>query len=461
MSDPGNIPPEGDVTQAERNVPEPSPQRIRESLQEILLSTTFRGSNQSQHLLQYLVDQAIEGHPEMLKERMIGVNVFGRSSTYNTGDDSIVRVRAADLRKRLAQYYIGEGAKCSLRIEVQPGSYQPVFRQYPEPLENTSGAESDRKVTTEADFIGARSSTAGVTSEDSVVSVPGEGPKDSRRHRGMAATTLVLGLLVVALAGICVALWFKVQSMERVTRPWKNEPSLAAFWSGFFDSPSGTDIVVSDSAFSMVQRIYGQHFSLNEYIKKSYISQINPTDPGLAANLNRIANWDLGSGGEFKLTRRMLALDPLNQRVHVYGARDYMSDLVRQDNLILVGSHAANPWDELFEDRMNFVMDSQGLLINKNPKPGEQKTYSIDGRCVVAYLPSQHLRKVLLIEGGGPEATQAAGDLLLSEEQLSNFKNLLHVATLPYFEVLLKVSAVRGTPISFTIEAYRTYPDQR
>lgn len=451
----------GAVTPAERNNPEPSPELIRESLQQILLSATFRGSNQSQHLLQYLVDQAIEGRPEMLKERMIGMNVFGRSSTYNTGDDSIVRVRAADLRKRLAQYYVGEGAKCSLRIQVQPGSYQPVFRHYPEPSELTLGAESEQEAPSEADCLGASPSTTEMAPEDSINSGSDKSSQGSRPHRAMAATILVLGLLAVALAGVCDALWVKLQSMEQVTRPWKNEPALAAFWSGFFDSPFNTDIVVSDSAFSMVQRIYGQYFSLNDYIKKSYISQIKVDDPGLAANLDRIANWDLGSGGEFKLTRRIVALNPVDKRVHIYGARDYMSDLVRQDNLILVGSHVANPWDELFENQMNFVMDSHGQLINKNPKPGEEKSYSMDSRCVVAYLPIQHQRKVLVIEGGGPDATQAGGDFILSEEQLSNFKKALHVTTLPYFEVLLKVSAVRGTPISFTIEAYRTYSDQR
>jgi hypothetical protein len=78
----------------------------------------------------------------------------------------------------------------------------------------------------------------------------------------------------------------------------------------------------------------------------------------------------------------------------------------------------------------------------------------------VAYLPNpDHNGNVLLMEGGGPENTQAAGDFLLSEYQLENFQKMLHVATLPYFELLLKTSWVKGTPISTTIEAYRTYPN--
>jgi hypothetical protein len=75
------------------------------------------------------------------------------------------------------------------------------------------------------------------------------------------------------------------------------------------------------------------------------------------------------------------------------------------------------------------------------------------------YLPNPSSGgEVLLMEGTSAEATEAAGDFLLSEDQLSNFRNNLHVTRFPYFEALLKISAVRGTPLTVTIEAYRTYP---
>jgi hypothetical protein len=67
--------------------------------------------------------------------------------------------------------------------------------------------------------------------------------------------------------------------------------------------------------------------------------------------------------------------------------------------------------------------------------------------------------KVLLIEGTNSQATETAGDFLLSEGQLSNFLKKLQVTEFPYFEVLLKISQVRGTPITATVEAYRAYPN--
>jgi hypothetical protein len=78
----------------------------------------------------------------------------------------------------------------------------------------------------------------------------------------------------------------------------------------------------------------------------------------------------------------------------------------------------------------------------------------------VAYLPNPSRNGVILIvEGSNAEATEAAGNFLLSEPQLSNFKQRLRVNQFPFFEVLLKVSSVPGTPLTANVETYRTYPN--
>ena len=68
---------------------------VQQTLTDIFHSAPFRASKQSQHLLQYIVDQTLAGHGELLKERMIGVHVFGRRPDYDTNEDPIVRARAA------------------------------------------------------------------------------------------------------------------------------------------------------------------------------------------------------------------------------------------------------------------------------------------------------------------------------------------------------------------------------
>lgn len=77
---------------------------VRRHLQEVLASTAFRGSQRSGQFLKHIVEQSIAGNFESLKERSIGIELFGRAPTYDTGEDAIVRVTASDVRKRLLQH---------------------------------------------------------------------------------------------------------------------------------------------------------------------------------------------------------------------------------------------------------------------------------------------------------------------------------------------------------------------
>jgi hypothetical protein len=114
---------------------------IDESLGQILRSAGFRDSMQLQSLLRYIVKESLEGNEDCLKERIIGIDVFGRKPDYDTADDPIVRARVGLLRKRLTHFYESEDAKNSaVQIVIPSGSYHPtfVFRR----LANNGGKES-------------------------------------------------------------------------------------------------------------------------------------------------------------------------------------------------------------------------------------------------------------------------------------------------------------------------------
>jgi hypothetical protein len=101
--------------------------RIREVLGDVLQSAPFRNTRQCQSFLKYIVEHTLAGENDLLRERVIGTEVFGRSHDYEPGDDPVVRVRAAEVRKRLAQYY-QDRADGLVRIDVPPGSYKAVFQ---------------------------------------------------------------------------------------------------------------------------------------------------------------------------------------------------------------------------------------------------------------------------------------------------------------------------------------------
>lgn len=102
---------------------------LRQHVREITESPTFKGSRRGQQFLRYVVEKVIEGRSDQLKERNLGVELFGRTPSYDTGEDAIVRVTASDVRKRLHQYYAGCGFTSSVRIELPSGSYIPEFRE--------------------------------------------------------------------------------------------------------------------------------------------------------------------------------------------------------------------------------------------------------------------------------------------------------------------------------------------
>jgi hypothetical protein len=114
---------------------EPGEQEVRRELERIIASRVFRGSHRCQAFLQFVVNNTLEGNGKSLKERTLAVQVFGREATEDLSEDSIVRVGAREVRKRLAQYYVDEGANDPLRIELPAGSYIPSFQWHlPSPV---------------------------------------------------------------------------------------------------------------------------------------------------------------------------------------------------------------------------------------------------------------------------------------------------------------------------------------
>lgn len=102
--------------------------RIQHALTDLLGSRPFRSTQQCSSLLRYIVEHTLSGEESLLRERVIGAEIFGRSPGYETNEDPVVRLRVAEVRKRLAQYYSAEPDMADVRIEVPSGSYRAVFQ---------------------------------------------------------------------------------------------------------------------------------------------------------------------------------------------------------------------------------------------------------------------------------------------------------------------------------------------
>ena len=101
---------------------------VREQLEKLVSDPLFSQSRRYPSVLRRVVEDTLSGHTENLKERILGVELFDRQTDYDTNADAIVRVTAAEIRKRIAQYYHDERHSSELRIDLPVGGYIAEFR---------------------------------------------------------------------------------------------------------------------------------------------------------------------------------------------------------------------------------------------------------------------------------------------------------------------------------------------
>jgi hypothetical protein len=100
---------------------------VQQQLEKLLSTPHFSSSRRYPSFLRFVVNNALTGQTELLKERILGVEIFGRHADYDTATDPIVRVTAAEIRKRIEQYYQEAGHDAEIRISLPAGSYVPQF----------------------------------------------------------------------------------------------------------------------------------------------------------------------------------------------------------------------------------------------------------------------------------------------------------------------------------------------
>src|SRR5882762_3797628 len=164
---------------------------IRNQMERMLANQLFKNSKRYPNLLRYIVEHTLSGFPAELKERTLGVEVFGRQTDYDTNADPVVRATAGEIRKRIAQYYHEHGHETELRIDLLPGSYVPEFEI---PV----------------------AKAAPIPLPQPVALAP-----RGQRKRGYIAVLAAAGVLVLA------AVWFK---------PWMPRTDLDRFWGPVLDS---------------------------------------------------------------------------------------------------------------------------------------------------------------------------------------------------------------------------------
>lgn len=384
---------------------------IRKVLHRILASHEFRASKRSQDFLRYVVDHALTGQSDRLKERTIGIEVFGRSTDYDPSDDATVRVKAGEVRKRLGLYYASEGAHDPIRIELPAGTYVPEFR-----VVETNGA-GDHGASAPA---GEGAATILVT--DAIVPSAGPGGHGAARRRfAMGAAVLV----ALATAGI---IWLKL-------RP--SQSALDQFWSPVVD---GTTPVSLCAAYVPV-------WAFDDVRLKR--------PPATVADFTYLSDQYVGGGDLIAVSRIASMLTRMNRSFLVrVGAAVSFQDL-RSTPAVLVG-YSYTQWKEI-SSQMRYFIDAskRPVMITDNGVPTSwflpnlsadrhtNEDYAIVSR---VFHPDTH---AMLVELSGitQYGTDAAGELLTKTDMLSE---ALHGAPSDWqrknLQLVLRVKVISGVP---------------
>jgi hypothetical protein len=417
----------------------------------IVHSPTFARSERLATLLNYVCDLALSGREAEINEQKIGHAIFGRAQDYDSSADGIVRSQASRLRQRLELYFQQEGTDEPVRIVIPRGGYVPLFEAQSTSALTPSAAEPKE--------------TLPEIVPPTPTQITGEHAADSYSRRWLPwGLSLVLGLMLVAL-------WIHDR---RGLVP--AAPPTHSFWSHLFTKDHATMVVAPDSGLVLFRNMSGQDIDLKEYLDAGYRSELNgPPMAGPAASRNDwlldLANRRYTSIVDLKAILRLKdRARTLGSDVSVRYARDMRPDDFKTASAILLGSSAANPWVELFEPSMNFVLKDGPTqtfsVLDRNPQKGEPALWKFgisdpERRVfgLVHYLPSlAGDGSTLIIEGATMSGTEAAMDFVADDTRLQPFLDRIRHpdGTVPHFEVLLGTRNMGSSAVRSEILAWRT-----
>ncbi|MDR3723393.1 MAG: hypothetical protein P4K83_02765 [Terracidiphilus sp.] len=436
---------------------------FRAHVSEILRAPAFRGSHRSRQFLKYIVDQSLAGHFDLLKERSIGVELFGRSPSYDTGQDAIVRVTANVVRRHLAEFYLAERKAPPFRLSLPLGSYIPEVLSVPDNEE--TGAPSSSETGSSLQSVNPH-----------LLDQPDAPRQDSSSAPVDFAETTAwwhswrIWLLVVFVAGLLFVPAFLRYKASGVK---SSGSALGMPWQSLFRPNSPVHLIASDKGLVVMEEVEHGSLGLTDYAEHKYVIDKKLTTPEVSRYRQAILDGDSAvSAVDLPIITGIAALVAANGRtMDAKSAHNIqLSDLKTNDSLILLGSARSNPWVNLYDNQLDFtiVYDKslqREVVINRHPRPGEALKYipapttrtSGQSYAIIAFLQNPDTSgQVLLLSGASSEGTSAAGEFVTN---LSKMPGLLRACAIDpagpavHFEILLSLSRISGLPNNVEIVA--------
>ncbi|MDX2031758.1 MAG: hypothetical protein SF339_13880 [Blastocatellia bacterium] len=440
-----NPPPPDRPEQREQDEGRPSPEQIMQQLRAILASRHFRQARSLEKFLQYVIIRTLAGEADQLKEFTLGVEVFQRRRSFDPRIDTVVRVQAAHLRKKLADYYLEEGAHDDVLIDLPKGHYFPTFRLRP------------------------AQEAALPVSDDAVAAPPAPEASPQRREPRGNWVRVAAGVLLGFAAALAYGQW---REPVQPPKPMKTiEPALLPIWEKFFAPDANTMLAYGTPQFFQFNGLYLRDVLVNspreaeqesgarlETVRKTFRTKLDPieiyTGVGEAHGINTMSRFFWEHSLDLKVARSRLV-----------GWGD-----LKNTNLIFLSSLRFHTLMDELNYPNDFVIRKgtvASTLVNLHPAEGEQPSYGGAGEhyAIITLWPGKSdSRRVLQLSGNTTWGTLAAAEYVTDLESL----RLLHghleqcrkqhgaAAHSPYFQVLVRAEVKDNLPISLT---YVTHHD--
>jgi len=377
---------------------EVTPSEVWIEMTRIQQSKEFRSTRRCYEFLSYVVERALNGQAETLKERVIGMELFGRPVSYEPSEDATVRVKAGQVRKRLHDFYATEGAQNPVRIELPSGSYVPLFR-----YREQATAAPEPMLVAEAMAVMEQTDTVQ--------------PHAVLRRRWMVPIGASIALLVLA---VCIA-FFRLNHAA---------PDLAdKFWAPMVNS--GNPVWLCASTVPVYTQRQDPPASLDD--------MVSTRDQFLA----------LGDLNAVTRISEMMAEHKHSYRLRVGSELSYHD--LQTSPAIFVG-YSYSRWNEISHQLRyslinNAVLEnghlSQWSITSYPADPGLTQDYALISRF---FDPDTH--SVLVeIAGISHFGTEAAGNLVANSQQFSDVLRALPQGWQnKNIQILLRVNMIHGSP---------------
>jgi hypothetical protein len=419
-----------------------SPEEVQKQLERVVSSVHFRNSKRYPALLRYLVQQSLLGRMDALKERTLGIEVFGRLADYDTNVDPVVRITAGEVRKRIAQYYQSPDHGHELRLELPLGSYAlrflPPHTTTPPPIQPAVSA--DFELTPEAHLLEDPLPVTSPLISGNIVSVQPtqESPVSAKRFRlrsKRVQTIVALGTLVVlTLCSIGVV---------NVVNSRKQEAGIESLWGPIFRSREPAMIVLGVHSFDA----HGNDFSPTSLAE---LSQGEHTQLSSMIRSNMVSVSDVVSYSEVVslLARHSVPLQ-------TQSAAETSIEEFRHGPIVLIGGFD-NMWTMRLTSslRFRFVARSTSLHeIQDTQHPDSRWQFdnsqgalstSRDYAIVARFFDPQIEQLVIVIAGIGKSGTEAAAEFVTDKQALRTWIEALPAEHQENVEIVLSTDLIEG-----------------